>query len=151
MTKEVFVYIQCEYSVCSVHWQQEVMSLWLVFTFGVAHLHVVLCAGGWETMWRDLVLHIVCLHLKDHHLLTCAWPGPFLLSHFRNWWQPTLHVHSTRNTLCSICICTLYPQLLLLMLNYEFSTQSHDVIWLVEHHVTVQDELTVPLCDSVCQ
>jgi len=28
----------------------------------------------------------------------------------------------------------------------EFSTQSHDV---VEHHVTVQDELTVPLCDSV--
>ena len=45
MTKEVFVDIQCEYSVCSVHyWQQEVMSL--VFTFGVAQLHVVFCVGG---------------------------------------------------------------------------------------------------------
>ena len=69
-------------------------------------------------------MHIVsCLHIKDHHL-AAKLHEPFL--------------HSTVNTLCSICICILYPQLLLLMLNYEFSTQSHDVIWLVEHHVTVQ-------------
>ena len=84
-----------------------------------------------------LVMHIVCYHLKRQPPLKLHDPNLFCYITLENDGSQHCMCTALLNIPCSICICIIFPQILLLMLNYEFSTQSHNVIWLVEHHVTV--------------